>query len=253
MGRPPVAIAQRIKLGVALALLSSAIASSAVAAQPEAVGFDLEVLPAASRYVELASYPAYLLVALQNNGISPSAAGRVVVEDARTLRFKFTELSFVRAANGVFHYKATVGWPVGIVQTKFELPVEADLSKVGEGKVAIRVYPPLAQLFPDELTDKIRLKVQGIATPAAQQRMLAYFDGLPGSKETRMDTARMFERILIDAYNQSALAPGLAGAREPGDAEPLADQWMLLTTLAIWLVIVPGFFAARAVWKRRKR
>jgi hypothetical protein len=50
----------------------------------------------------------------------------------------------------------------------------------------------------------------------------------------------------------AAVAPGLVGGREPGDAEPIADQWMLLATLAIWLFIVPGFFVARTVWRKTK-
>jgi len=237
--------------GAALTL-SVLFLSPAVAAQREAIAFDLEVLPAAKRYLELAAYPSYLVIALENNGFSPSASGRVIIEDGRTLRFKNAGLTFVRQDKGVFHYRATVDWSIGIVQSRFELPVEADLSKVGDGKVAIRVFPPLAQLFPEELTDKMRLKVQSIATPAAQQRMLEYFNGLPGTKEGRMDTASMFERILIDAYNLPAVAPGLSGAREPGDAESVADQWMLLATLAIWLVIVPGFFMARAAWRGKK-
>jgi hypothetical protein len=225
--------------------------SPAVAAQREAIGFDLEVLPAAKQYVELAAHPSFVAVALKNNGFSPSASGRVIIEDGRTLRFKNAELTFIRQDKGVFHYRATVDWSIGIAQSRFEFPVEADLSKVGDGKVAIRVFPPLAQFFPEELTDKIRLKVQSLASHAVQTRILEYLDGLPGSKDSRMDTGRMFQRILIDAYNLPAIAPGLSGAREPGDAESLADQWMLLATLAIWLLIVPGFFVARAVRKKR--
>lgn len=252
MGRPPVAVARSAMSGVAFTLFFAVIVSSAVAAQREAIGFDLEVLPAAQRYVELAAYPSYLAIALQNNGFSPSASRRVSVEDGRTLRFKNTELTFVRQDKAIFHYRATVDWSIGIAQSKFELPVEVDLSKVGDGKVAIRVFPPLAELFPEVLRDNIRLKVQSVANYALQKRILEYFDGLPGNKEGRMDTARMFERILIDGYNLAAIAPGLSGAREPGDAESVADQWMLLATLAIWLVIVPGFVVTRAAWRRRK-
>jgi hypothetical protein len=82
--------------------------------------------------------------------------------------------------------------------------------------------------------------------------MLEYLDGLPGAKGARMDTGMMFEKILLDAYNLPALTPGIAGAREPGDAESIGDQWMLLTTLAIWLFLVPGFFILRTVRKKKK-
>ena len=224
----------------------------AFAADRQAVSFELDVLPAAKRYVELAAHPSYLAVALKNNGFNPSQSGLLILKDGRSLRFKNAELAFARQDKGVFHYKTTLEWSIGIAQSTFEVPVEADLSKIGDGKVLIRVYPPLAQLFPDGLTDKLRQKIQILAAPAAQKRMLEYLDGLPGSKEPRLDTAKMFERIMLDAYNLAAVAPGLSGAREPGDAEPLADQWMLLATLAIWLVIVPGFFAGRAAWRMRK-
>ncbi len=220
--------------------------------QREAIHFDLEVLPDAKRYVELAAYPSYLAAALQNNGFASSQSGRVIIEDGRTLRFKNAVVTFVRQDKAVFHYNATVEWSIGIAQSKFELPVEADLSRVGEGKVAIRVYPPLAKLFPEELMDKIRLKVQSVANLAVQQRMLEYFDGLPGSKEGRLDTARMFERILIDAYNLPAVAPGLVGAGEPGDALPLSDQVLLLITLMIW-VVAPLAWLGWRYWRGRGR
>ena len=229
-----------------------AVASSAVAAQGEAVSIEIDVLPGAKRYVELAAYPSYLALALRNNGLSPSDSGLLVIKDGRTLRFKNAELTFVRQDKNVFHYLATAEWSIGVAQTKFEVPVQADLTKIGDGKVVVHAFPPLASFFPDELTDKARLKVQSLAAPAAQKRVLAYLDALPGSTDGPLDKGQMFERILLDAYNLAAVAPGITGGREPGDAEPLADQWMLLATLAIWLVIVPGFFTARA-WRRKRR
>ncbi len=228
------------------------LSSSAATAQREAIRFDLDVLPAAKRYVELAAYPSYLAVALQNNGFSPSQSGRIIIEDGCTLRFKNAVLTFVRQNKSVYHYNAVIEWSIGIAQSKFELPIEADLSRIGEGKVTIRVFPPLAELFPEELTDKIRLKLQSIANLAVQQRILEYFNGLPGSGDGRLDLSRLFERIMIDAYNQPAVAPGLSGAREPGDAEPLSDQVLLLITLMIWLVAPLGLLGWR-YWRARGR
>jgi hypothetical protein len=224
------------------------------AAQREAIRIDLSILPAAKRYVELAAYPSLLVVALQVNGFSPSHSGRIVVEDGGTLRFKNAGLKFVRQEKGIYHYSATVDWSIGIAQSKLEFPVEADLSKVGEGTATIRVFSSFAQLVPEPLIEQMRLKVESVANHAVQQRVLEYFEGLPGGgTENQLETGRMFERILIDAYNLPAVAPGLSGAREPGDAESLADQWMLLATLAIWFVVVPGFFMARAAWRRKTK
>jgi len=252
MARPNAAGALRVLSCAALSLSCCAAAVTAVAEQRDAVSFELEVLPGAKRYVELAAYPSYLAVALKNNGFSPSDSGLLILKDGHSFRFKNAALAFIRQDKGVFHYTTTVEWSYAIGQYKVTVPVQADFSTIGDGKVRVSAFPPLGQLLPEGLTDRLRLKVQSLAAPAAQKRMLEYLDGLPGSKDGRMDTARMFERIMLDSHNLAAVAPGLAGAREPGDAEPLADQWMLLATLAIWLVIVPGFFVARAAWRMRK-
>lgn len=252
MNRPPIAATVRAMSRFAVALFLALVASPVAVAQRDAVSFELEVLPAAKRCVELAAYPSYLAVALKNNGFSPSDSGLLILKDGRSLRFKNAELTFIKQHKGVFHYKTTIEWSYAIGQYKVDVPVQADFSKMGDGKVLVSAFPPLGQLLPEGLTDRLRLKVQSLAAPAAQKRMLEYLDGLPGSKDSRMDTARMFERIMFDSHNLAVVAPGLSGAREPGDAEPLADQWMLLTTLAFWLVIVPGFFVARAAWKMRK-
>lgn len=252
MHRPRTVVAASAAACFALVLCLAAMVAPAVAADRQAVSFELVVLPGAQRYVELAAYPSYLAVALKNNGFSPSQSGLLILKDGRTLRFMNAELTFVKQDKGVFHYKTTLEWSFGVGQSKFEIPAQVDMSKVGDGKVVVGFSPPLANLFPEKVTDALRRRIQSLAAPAVQKRMLEYFDGLPGSKDARLDTARMFERIMLDAYNLAAVAPGLSGAREPGDAEPLADQWMLLTTLAIWLVIVPGFFVARAAWRMRK-
>jgi uncharacterized iron-regulated membrane protein len=36
--------------------------------------------------------------------------------------------------------------------------------------------------------------------------------------------------------------------RDAGDALPLSDQWMLILTLVIWLVVVPALL----LWYRRR-
>lgn len=252
MHRPQSVAAGRAAACLALLLCLAAMVAPAVAADRQAVSFELEVLPAAKRYVELAAYPSYLAVALKNNGFSPSQSGMLILKDGRTLRFQYAELTFVRQDKGIFHYKTTLEWSFGVGLSRFEIPAQIDMSKVGDGKVVVGFSPPLANLFPDKVTEGMRRRIQSLAAPAVQKRMLEYFDGLPSSKDSRIDTARMFERIMFDSHNLAAVAPGLSGAREPGDAEPLADQWMLLATLAFWLVIVPGFFAGRAAWRMRK-
>lgn len=235
-----------------IALVMALLPSSGTSAEREAIRFDLEVLPAFKRYVELAAYPPYVAVALQNNGFSPVSSGRIFIEDDRTVRVHVAVVSFAREQRLVYDYNVAVEWSLGVAQTKFEIPVEVDASRIGEGKLMIRVFPPLAGLSPDELNERIRGKLQSLANVAVQQRMLDYFDRLPGSGKDRLELDKMFHRVLIDAYNLPVVAPGLAGAREPGDALPLTDQWMFYATLVIWFLVVPTFLLIRVGLKRRK-
>lgn len=236
---------------VAIFLATASPAAFPADGKREALRFELDVQPEAKRYVELAGYPSYLAVILQNNGFSPSQSGRIIIENGRSLRFKNAVVTFVREEKGVFHYNAIVEWSIGIAESKFDLPVEADMSGIGNGKVSIRIYPPLAEMFPQELTERISLKLQSVASAAVQQRILEYLDGASGAAGGgRLDLPALFERILIDAYNLPAVAPGLSGGREPGDAEPLSDQILLLITLFVWIVAPLAWIGWRR-WRRR--
>jgi hypothetical protein len=236
---------------VALLVVTASPAAFPADTKREALRFELDVQSAAQRYVELAKYPSYLAVVLHNNGFNPSQSSRIIIENGRTLHFRNAVVRFVREEKGVFHYNAVVEWSIGIAESKFDFPVEADLSGIGQGKVSIRIYPPLAEVFPQELTERIRLKLQSVANAAVQQRILEYLDAATGGAAGRpLDLPALIERILIDAYNLPAVAPGLAGAREPGDAEPLSDQVLLLITLFIWVVAPVAWIGWRR-WRRR--
>jgi hypothetical protein len=75
---------------------------------------------------------------------------------------------------------------------------------------------------------------------------LDYLDRLskaPGAA----DPGALGEAILLDAYNRSG---GPAARGDVGDAVPLSEQWMLILTLAIWLILFP---AALVVYRPRRR
>ena len=212
------------------------------------IRLDLPVVPAVRQYVDLLPYPAYLAVAMENNGIALSQAGRVKVLDGHSLLIRNISVNFVRRKGAVFSYEAKVDWP-GFSTEAFSIPVDIDLSDASGGRVRIALRLPLAKLLSQEIIDRIQLRIHTLADVAVQQKMLAYLDAL--SSGTR-DGARgaMFERILIDSYNRGGA--WAAAGKEPGDAEPLSDQALLIITLIIWLVIVPVALLLRR-WRRRPR
>ncbi|MGB7542560.1 MAG: hypothetical protein WA373_14980 [Burkholderiales bacterium] len=214
--------------------------------------FDIPVSPGAARYTDLLAYPPFLAVALDNNGIRPSNSGRVVIVDRQTLQFRNARVKFLGRQGAVFQYEGKIEWDIGVTQARFTLPVEADLSALASGKVTVRVRLPMAKLFPQTLTDRIRLKVQSLAGPEVQKRMLDYLDAVAKKAPPGRGVDGLFEPILADAYNLS-LGRSDAAGREPGDAEPLSDQLLFFATLAIWLVIVPLALLGRKLWRKYRR
>jgi hypothetical protein len=110
--------------------------------------------------------------------------------------------------------------------------------------VKVALSPPLASLIPPELTDRIRIKTQLVANPEAQKKVLAYLD--QQAKEGDLAQA-----ILLDAYNRGG-GP-MAQGRDVGDAVPLSDQWLLILTLAIWLLVLPVLLVVHRVRRSRRK
>ncbi|MGZ5165674.1 MAG: hypothetical protein ACXWCQ_34700, partial [Burkholderiales bacterium] len=187
---------------------------------------------------------------LQNIGTELTSSGRLIVRDDRTLEFKSSVLQFKARDGGVFNYEARVNVSLGVSDTSFRLPVQIDARSVRDGRMMVRAHIDFAHLVPLELTSRIRLKIESLATPQIQERLIAYLDKVTMEGTRGVDAA--FEQVLIDYYNQAS-APGGPGPREPGDAEPLSDQMLLFATLLIWLVIVPAVFIGRHQLRRYKR
>jgi len=212
------------------------------------IRLDLPVLPAVRQYIDLLPYPAYLALAMENNGIGLSQSGRVEVLDGHRVVIRNIVVKFVRRNGPVFSYEAAVDWP-GFSAEAFRVPVDIDVSDASGGRVRIALRPPLAKLLSQEIIDRIQLRIRMLADTAVQQKVIAYLDSVStGSREDAR--AAMFERILIDSYNRGRA--GTPAGKEPGDAEPVSDQLMLIVTLFIWLVILPTALLLRR-WRHRRR
>lgn len=233
------------------AIVYATTSFGATADPAERIQFEIPALPGLQRYVDLLAYPSYVALALDNAGSGPSVSSRPVIESANSLRIRYAVMRFTGRKDAVFSYEAGVTFSIGVGETTFALPVTVDTSALAGGRIKVEAAPPLAKLFPQELRDRMMVKAQLVADRARQQAVLDYLDNIAKNLPAGAGAGAMGERILIDAYNHSGAAAG-PGGREPGDAEPLSDQAMLIATLAIWLIVVPAVFLVRRLRARRR-
>src|SRR5450759_2207347 len=219
-----------------IVMLSSMAQAADNGTAANVVSFEIAVIPNVNRYLELLAYPAYVAVALENNGLNPINSSRVIIRDGQTLQFRNVVVRYLERKDAVYRYEALIEWELGVTQASFKMPIEIDVAAISKDSISVRVYPPLAKLFPEELVDLIRIMVQSIATPEAQKKMLDYLDELAKKQRAESGVYGLIEQIMIHAYNQTAGSPSASVGREPGDAEPLSDQVLLLITLMIWVV-----------------
>jgi hypothetical protein len=203
--------------------------TSAAEERSDAIRFDVPALPGLQRYVELLAQPGYLAIALENNDLSPSLSSKLkVTERGRAAEVRNATLRFTGRKGAVFAYEA--GYLLGLGDAKISFPIAVDLSELAAGKVKVALSPPLASLISPELTDRIRIKTHLIANPEVQKKVLTYLD-------RQAKDGDLVQAILLDAYNRGG-GP-MAQGRDVGDAVPLSDQWLLILTLAIWLLVLP--------------
>lgn len=207
-------------------------------AADDSLRLEIQVIPALQNYANILSHPGYLAIALENIGLSPSVSSKLVVKErGQVVEIRNAVMRYTGRKGTTYSYDAGVTVNLGIADTKLTFPVAIDLSTVASGKIVVTLTPPLANLLPGELIEKIRIKTQLIANIEAQQKMLDYMGGLAKSAPKEGDAA-LFELILLDAYNKSG-GPTTAQVRDIGDAVAVQDQWMLFLTLMIWLIVVP--------------
>lgn len=239
---------------VALFLFLLCWIQPAYAASPkgEALQFKIPIVQGAGKYLGLLEYPAYLVAALENNGIKTSSMGRPTLIDERTVQLKSAMLRFTEKKGAVYSYKGSLEWDTPLKHLKFEVPMEIDTSSASKGNIKVSVFLPLANLFPDVLVERIRMKIQSLSSPAVQKQMLGYFDDLSKKTESTSGLQGLFSKIMLQSYSTPVDAGRVCTSHEPGDAESLTDQAYLLVTLAIWLIIGPGAIAAFIFWRNRK-
>ena len=209
---------------------------------------DIPVRVAFAKYTDLFAAPSYMLVALDNIQASPLTGGRITIQDAANFRYRIIEARFAGRKDAVYRYEGKIEWNLAVTTAALSGVMELDTARLAEGAVSLKVSFPLAGLLPDELVERIRVKLALAGEPKRQDALLAYLTAL----QKRVDAApapkpTLFELILVDAHNQS-MALG-SNVREAGDAEPLSDQIALIATLIIWFVAVPALFVLR----RRRR
>jgi len=216
------------------------------------IRIEIPVMPALERYADLLAFPGIFGVALENNGLSPSMSSKLQVKQlGRVLEIRNGALQYKSKKGAIYTYEAALTLNLGVSESKLAFPVTVDLAQFSTGKVVVTAVPPLANLFPSELTDRIRIKASLIANAAAQQKMIEYLDGLAKlAPAGSTGGAVLIEPILIDAYNKGS-GPTALGGRNVGEAVPLSEQWMLLLTLAIWFLMVPSYLLVRRMRVRR--
>ena len=220
------------------------------AAQPaNELRFEIPSLPGFERHAHLLERPGYIGVVLENNDLHPTFSSKMLVRDrGREVEVKQAVMRFTGRNAAVYSYEAGVS--LGIGKAAITFPVSVDLSALASGKTIVVAQLPLATLIPDEKRERIDTKARMLANVAAQQKVLDYLDRLAKTAGPG-DAQALIEAILIDAFNRSG-APGMAG-HDVGDAVPLSEQWMLLVTLAIWLIVVPAALLIRRLRRRRAR
>jgi hypothetical protein len=233
----------------ALGLVTHARAETP-AAQADGIRIELPALPGFTRYEELLARPGYLALAVENSGMTAGFSRRLTLVDSRELKLHNAFMRYTGHKGALYSYDAGYMIDLGAGSTDLTFPVSVDLSQLAQGRVTVFAKPPMAKLFPQELIERARLKAEALSDRGAQQILLGYLDGL-AKKAAGQGNDSLFEAILIDAYNKSGSpsAQAALSGRDAGDAEPLADQWLLIATLAIWVVIVPGWL----LWRRIRR
>jgi len=216
------------------------------------IRFDVSVLPEFQTYAALLSHPGYAAIVLENNGLSPRPGIKMIVKErGRAVEARNAILRFEGRKGELYSYEMGVVVGVGNLDTRLTFPVVLDVASLGSGKISVTMKPPLAALLPANFNVRLHDRVEMIAGISAQTKILAYLDQMAkGSPDAPQWTA-MVETILLDAYNRSG-GPA-TGKRDDEQALPTADQWMLIITFVIWLLLVSVLFVMYARRQRRSK
>jgi hypothetical protein len=202
-------------------------------------------MPEFQRHAVLFVYPGYAAIALESIGQSPSLSSKLMVKErGKSVQMRYGSLRFIGRKDALYTYEAAIS--AGGMGANLTLPITVDTSSLPTGKIVVRIRPPLASLIPSALMDRIQIKIRMVANAAAQKSALDYLDSI--AKAAGSEPGAFFEVLLLDSYNHGSGA----GVVNPdvGEPLPLSEQWMLILTLLIWAVAVPGLYLLH--WRRRR-
>jgi len=236
-------------------LFFSALAENGVASQGkgEPLSFDIPVVAGVDRYLDFLSSPSYLVVALQNNGVNASNMGRPNLIDAQTVQMNLVRLAFVNAHDDLYSYDVALEWQSPIKTFHFNIPMEIDTKKIKTGSVRVNFYIPFASQFPEALLDRLRIRISFFSDPEFQEVVISYLDTLAGTVDSTVGFQGLVDTLMLQSFSSGVQVATDCVVSEPGDSEPLSEQWALIITLAIWLIIMPVGLLVRYLWIRSKK
>lgn len=219
----------------------------------EPLSFDIPVVSGVDRYLNFLTSPAYLVVALQNNGVNASNMGRPNLINAQTVEMNLVRLTFIEIQSEVYSYDVALEWQSPIKTFYFNIPMEIDTTKIRTGSVRVNFFIPYASQFPEALIDRLRIRISFFSDPEFQEAVVSYLDGLSGTVEPRLGFDGLTDALMLQSFSSNLPVVRDCGVSEPGDAESLSEQWALFVTLAIWLIIMPICLLLWSLWIRSKK
>lgn len=214
-----------------------ALTSFAADRSDKALVFKLPVLPEMQRHLYLLENPAYLALALENNGMSPSLSSKLVLKDRTGFEIRNLAVRFTGKSGPVYRYDTKLKLALAGVATELAVPTEVDVSELGSGAITVKAHPPLAGAIPSFLLEKVDFKLRMVADLSRQREIVRYLDGLPQKPPVAGALDLRLEAIITEAYNRNSST--IVSNKDTGEATPLSEQIGLILTIAIWLIALP--------------
>lgn len=218
-------------------LLLSVLTTFAADRSDKALVFKVPVLPELQSHLYLLENPAYLVLALENNGMSPSLSSKTIIKDRTGFEIRNLAVRFSGKSGSVYRYDAMLKFSLAGIATELKVPAEVDVSALKSGTLTVSAHPPMAGAIPSFLLEKVDFKLKLIADLSRQREMVRYLDELPQTLPAAGALDPRLEAIITEAYNRNS--PTVVSGKDTGEATPLSEQIGLILTLAIWLVGLP--------------
>ena len=204
----------------------------------EGVVLKLQIPQEAARYAALIDYPGAVGVALENAGLQLSLVDTATVsQGGRGISVRNLSIQFRKRTAESASFEASILVGTDTLGSRLRFPVEVDLRAVAKGNVEVRLLVPGSQLVPTGMLDKLQTKLQKWSGPEEQKRVLDYLASLKIEAPGHAGVEAMVRQILVDGYNRRATAAMVSG--NAGEAIPVSEQWMLITSLALWVLGLP--------------